>query len=211
MDKQQIENQRLQIVMKPVNAIAPYEKNPRHNDRTIETLKRSIEKYKFRNPIILDDKDIIVAGHARLKAALLLGLKEVPCVYATGLTDEQIRAYRIADNKTAEIAGWDYDKLMTEMQALSKKDFDLYDTGFNFLEQIEYAGQDKIPRKMDTGAFRGYEQNAEETIIQSFNVAIICNGDAEKETLKQMMHENGNLKRLYRAEDLMKTAGTYNA
>ena len=193
---------RLQIVMKRVEDIAPYHKNPRRNERTVLKLKKSIEEFGFKNPIILDDNDVIVSGHARLKAAMMCGMEEVPCVYASGLSEDEIRAFRIADNKTAEIAGWDYDKLCEEMGSLFKIDFDLDLTGFNEAEQFYYGNPEATPEKVDKGEYKEYEEFAEEEMIQSFNVAITCENEGEKEYLKSLFKEDRNLKRLYRVEEL---------
>ena len=193
---------RLEIVMKKVADITPYDKNPRRNERTALKLKKSIDEFGFKNPIILDENDVIVSGHARLKAAMMLGMEEVPCIYASGLTEDEIRAFRIADNKTAEIAGWDYDKLCEEMNSLFKIDFDLDLTGFNEAEQFYYGSPEATPEKVDKSEFKEYEEFAEEELIQSFNVAITCENEAEKEYLKMLLHEERNLKRLYRAQEL---------
>ena len=193
---------RLQIVMKRVEEITPYHTNPRRNDRTALKLKKSIDEFGFKNPIILDSNDVIVSGHARLKAAIMLGMDEVPCVYASGLSEDEIRAFRIADNKTAEIAGWDYDKLCDEMNSLFQTDFDLDLTGFNEAEQFYYGNPDATPEKVDKSEFKEYEEFAEGELIQSFNVAITCENEAEKEYLKALLHEDRNLKRLYRIEEL---------
>ncbi len=190
-------NSPLQVVMKKVEEITTYNNNPRRNESTALKLKKSIEEFGFKNPIILDENDVILSGHARLKAALMLGMTEVPCIYANGLTEDEIRAFRIADNKTAEIAGWDYDKLVEEMTSLSEMGFDLDFTGFNEAEQIYYAEQDATPDKPDKEEFRDYEEQAEADVIQSFNVAVVCETREDKEYLANLIHEPKRLKRLY--------------
>ncbi len=105
----------LKIEYLPIGDIKPYENNPRKNDRAVEPLMESIKKFGFRVPIIIDVKNVIVTGHTRLKAAERLELEKVPCVRADDLTDEQIRAYRLADNKVGELAEWDYDSLDEEL------------------------------------------------------------------------------------------------
>jgi len=110
---------KLQIVYKNVSGLRPYKNNPRKNDAAVACVARSIQEFGFKNPIILGKDDEIVCGHTRLKAALQLGLTEVPCIYASDLTDEQIRAYRLADNKTAERATWDDELLAFEIGDLS--------------------------------------------------------------------------------------------
>lgn len=188
---------RLEIVMKRVDEITAYHNNPRQNEATALKLKKSIEAFGFKNPIILDENDVIVSGHARVKAAQMLGMEEVPCTYASGLTEDEIRAFRIADNKTAELAGWDYDKLVEEMTGLSDIGFDLDFSGFNEAEQIYYSGQDPVPDKQDKDEFREYEEAAEAEVIQSFNVAIVCESREDRDYLAELLHETKRLKRLY--------------
>lgn len=194
--------ERLKIVMKRVDEITPYANNPRKNERTALALKKSIDAFGFKNPIIIDENNVIVSGHARLKAAIMLGMDEVPCTYADGLTEDEIRAFRIADNKTAEAAGWDYDLLMEEMTSLKNDGFDLDFTAFNEAEQLFYGEPDLRPEKVDRQEYKAYEQAAENNILQSFNVAITCENDDEKDWLRALIHENRTLKRLYRVDEL---------
>lgn len=193
----------MKVFMRKVSEIIPYENNPRDNDEAAEVVATSIKEFGFKNPIILDADGVVVCGHARLKAAILLGLDEVPCITADDLTPAQIRAFRIADNKTAEIAGWDYDALLQEFQELSAEDFDLNLTGFNEYEQTEYGQPDALPERPDRDEFKEYEKEADSEVLQSFNVVINCEYEAEKVTLAQIIHETGNLKRLYRAEEII--------
>lgn len=194
---------RLRVVMKPVAQLIPYEHNPRQNDHTAEQLKSSIEQFGFRNPIIIDEHDTIIAGHARLKAAMALGMDEVPCIYAKNLTEDEIRAYRLADNRTAEIAGWNYDKLCEEMQALQADSFNLDWTGFNIAEQFFYLGDSMTPDKTPKTDMKRYEQDAEKTVLKAFNVAIICEDEDDKEWLRQLIGERKKLRRVYPAEEIL--------
>lgn len=193
----------MKVFMRKVAEIVPYENNPRDNDEAAEVVAASIKEFGFKNPIILDADGVVICGHARLKAAILLGFDEVPCITADDLTPAQIRAFRIADNKTAEIAGWDYDALLQEFQELSAEDFDLNLTGFNEYEQTEYGQPDALPERPDRDEFKEYEKEADSEVLQSFNVVINCEDEAEKATLAQIIHETGNLKRLYRAEEII--------
>ena len=97
-----------------IHKIIPYENNPRKNDNAVDKVAECIQKKKKKNPIIIDKNNVIVCGHTRVKAAVKLGLKTVPCIYADDLTDEQVKAFRLIDNKTAEYAQWDFDKLELE-------------------------------------------------------------------------------------------------
>ena len=193
----------MNIIMKKLDEIVPYENNPRENDDSSQTIAESIQEFGFLNPIIIDKDGTIICGHARLKAAMLLGLDEVPTITAEGLSEDQIRAFRIADNKTAEIAGWDFDALVQEFQGLSADNFDLNLTGFNEYEQTEYAQPDAIPEPPDRDEFRDYQEDADANVLKSFNIVITCEDDAEKGTLAEIIGESGNLKRLYRAEELI--------
>lgn len=117
------------IIYKPITDIIPYEDNPRINDRAVKAVAESIREFGFNQPITIDKDGVIVTGHTRLKAAIKLGLEEVPVTVLDDLTPEQIRAYRLADNKTAELAEWDEDKLIQELKALG--DFDMTIFGFD--------------------------------------------------------------------------------
>ena len=121
----------MNIVYKRVDEIIPYEKNPRINDAAVDAVAQSIKEFGFRVPIVLDKNNVIITGHTRLRSAKSIGLTEVPCIIAENLTPEQVQAYRIADNKTGEIAEWNYDLLPIELHDLQEKDFDLSLLGFD--------------------------------------------------------------------------------
>jgi site-specific DNA-methyltransferase (adenine-specific) len=123
----------MQIVIKNINQIFPYEKNPRKNDEAVKYVANSIKEFGFKVPIVIDAEGIIVAGHTRYKAAKKLGIDEVPCIVADDLTNEQIKAFRLADNKVAEQAEWDIDLLNDELELLL--DFDMGDFGFDDEEE----------------------------------------------------------------------------
>jgi len=112
----------------PVDQLIPYENNPRNNTAAVDAVANSIRSFGFLVPVVIDHNNVIAAGHTRLLAAKKLGLKEVPCVRADDLTEEQIRAFRLADNKTAELASWDFVKLDLEMSEIQS--FDMADFGF---------------------------------------------------------------------------------
>lgn len=116
------------VVERKLTEIKPYERNPRRNDDAVKYVKRSIEEFGFKVPIVIDKEGTIVAGHTRYKAAKQLKMKTVPCVIADDLTEEQIRAFRLADNKTAEFAEWDFPLLNEELAALCS--FKMPDFGF---------------------------------------------------------------------------------
>ena len=124
-----------EIVIKGMDEISPYEKIPRRNDEAVRYVAASIKKFGFKQPIVIDKDGIIVAGHTRYKAAKKLNLKAVPCIVADDLTDEQIKAYRLADNKVAEKSEWDDVLLAEELEDLIG--IDMSEFGFEEEEQPE--------------------------------------------------------------------------
>ena len=112
-----------------IKDIKPYKNNPRVNDEAVDAVKNSIQDFGFRNPILIDQNNEIVAGHTRAKAAAKLKLTEVPCIRIEDLTEEQIKAFRIADNSSSELAVWDMKKLELELEDIS---FDMEDFGLKF-------------------------------------------------------------------------------
>lgn len=110
----------LQIVYKNISSLNIYENNPRFNEDAVEPVANSIKQFGFKVPIIIDSSNIIVAGHTRLKAAKQLGMDKVPCIIASDLTEEQIKAFRLADNKVSEFSSWDYEKLEEELNNIVK-------------------------------------------------------------------------------------------
>jgi DNA modification methylase len=121
----------MHVEMRNIADIKPYAHNPRHNDHAVEAVAASLRAFGFRQPLVLDEEGVIVVGSTRFKAALKLGLHEVPVHIATGLTPAQLKAYRLADNKTGEIADWDYALLVQELAELQQADFDLDLVGFS--------------------------------------------------------------------------------
>lgn len=129
----------MNIVNKKISAIVPYEKNPRKNDKAVKYVAESIRNFGFKVPIVIDKDNIIVAGHTRLKAAIQLGYTEVPCIIADDLNDEQIKAFRLADNKVSEQAEWDYDLLGDELDDIFT--IDMEDFGFSFVDTEQNAAE----------------------------------------------------------------------
>lgn len=118
----------MNIINLPIDKLKPYENNPRHNEDAVEKVVESIREFGFLVPIVIDKDYVIAAGHTRLKAAQKMGLTEVPCVMADNLTEDQIKAFRLVDNKTSELASWDFEKLEIEMMQLET--FDMERFGF---------------------------------------------------------------------------------
>lgn len=134
----------MQIIEKKTDELREYENNPRNNDGAVDAVAASIREFGFKVPIVIDGNNEIIAGHTRLRAARALGLDKVPCIVADDLTPEQIKAFRLADNKTGELAGWEIDKLGKE---LSEIDMDMSVFGFDAVELEEFSEvcEDEIP------------------------------------------------------------------
>lgn len=130
----------MNIIDKPINEVIPYEKNPRINDNAVPAVMKSIEEFGFKVPIVIDKNGTIVTGHTRLKAAKKLGMKTVPCIVADDLTPEQIKAFRLADNKVAEAAEWDMELLNEELDGIV--DIDMSD--FNFSDITDSPSSEDV-------------------------------------------------------------------
>ena len=120
----------MEIIELPIKALKPYKRNPRKNDKAVEYVANSIRNFGFKVPIVIDENYEIVCGHTRWKAAKTIGLDTVPCIMADDLNEDQIRAFRLADNKTAEMADWDFDLLEMEFNDIDPELFDMSDFGF---------------------------------------------------------------------------------
>lgn len=120
------------IILMPVQDVHPYPNNPRINRDAVDKVAASLKEFGFRQPIVVDKDHVIIAGHTRLEAAKQLGMNEVPVLVADDLSAEQVKAYRLADNKTAEFSGWDTGKLDLELADILDIDMGLF--GF---EQVE--------------------------------------------------------------------------
>jgi len=133
----------MKIVNKKLDELKPYKNNPRFNDDAVEYVANSIKEFGFKVPIVIDKDGVIVAGHTRYKASIELGLEEVPCIVADDLTDEQIKAYRLADNKVSEKAQWDFNLLDLELAEL---DLDMSDFGFDLgIEDNDFGTEFDLP------------------------------------------------------------------
>jgi len=129
----------LDIIMMNIEDIEEYDQNPRKNNNAVEIVAKSISEYGFKVPIIIDSNNVIVAGHTRYKAASTLGLDKIPCIIASDLSDEQIKAFRIMENRTSDFAAWDMDLLKVELQELIDQGISLDQTGFDeeMLKEVE--------------------------------------------------------------------------
>ena len=128
-----------------IDSIKPYENNPRDNDGGVDAVANSIKEFGWQQPIVVDKDNVIIVGHTRYKAAKKLGMDKVPVVVADNLSPEQVKAYRLADNKTGELTDWDTKKFDEELQDIL--DIDMTDFGFD--EDIEFSPADEIDTRLD--------------------------------------------------------------
>ena len=164
--------------------IKPYEKNPRNNDNAVDAVAASISEFGFKVPIIIDKDNIIVAGHTRYKAAKKLGLKTVPCIKADDLTDEQVKAFRLADNKVAEQAEWDFDLLNEELETIT---MDMEQFGFDLPEDDEEETptdiiEDDVPDVPEEPKSK-YGQ-----VYQLGNHRLMCGDSTKKEDVDKLLN-----------------------
>jgi site-specific DNA-methyltransferase (adenine-specific) len=173
----------MEIIYKKIDDIKPYVNNPRFNDDAVDAVKNSIKEFGFKVPIILDKNNEIVAGHTRYKASLELGLKEVPCIVADDLNEEQIKAFRLADNKVAEKAEWDIDLLNNELDDILN--IDMSDFGFDLdLEDEEEKEiiEDEVPEVPEEPKAKLGD------IYQLGNHRLMCGDSTKEEDVAKLMN-----------------------
>lgn len=180
----------MNIVEIKLSELKDYENNPRKNDGAVDAVAESIKQFGFKVPIIIDKDYVIVAGHTRKRAAEKLGLETAPCIIADDLTPEQIKAFRVADNKTAELADWDFDKLEAEMKELQEMnlEFSMADFGFDLSEFEE----EKEVEEDDFDVEAALEEN-EEPIVKRGQVwklgnhYLMCGDSTSKEDIEKLL------------------------
>lgn len=171
-----------------IDLLKEYENNPRHNEKAVEAVAESIKQFGFKVPIVIDKDTVIIAGHTRAKAARLLGLEVVPCIIADDLTPEQIKAFRLADNKTGELAEWDFEKLTEELKGLNAFDMDIF--GFDTLPDI----MDEITDISTDGSIEDILPEENEVKTKTGDIwllgkhRLICGDCTEPETIKKLMN-----------------------
>lgn len=133
-----------------LSELIPYEKNPRRNDKAVQYVANSIKEFGFKVPIVIDKDNVIVCGHTRYKAAQTLGIEEVPCIMADDLSDEQVRAFRLADNKVSEAAEWDYELLAEELEVINDIDMSAFDFEIQDFEDDESEKRNERERTYNT-------------------------------------------------------------
>ncbi len=173
--------------MRPLSAIHPYPGNPRVNDDAVAAVARSLAEFGFRQPIVVDTEGVIIAGHTRYKAAQKLGLDRVPIHVAKDLSPERVRAYRIADNASAEKSEWDFDLLPIELNALKSADYDLAMTALDpkAIASLLYGDGRHDDEKTGTdpgdGAYR-----------EQYGVIVICRDAAQQEAVFERLKADGH-------------------
>ena len=139
-----------EIHQEKVSDLVPYANNARvHDDEQVEMIARSIEEFGFLNPVLIDKGKNVIAGHGRIMAAKKLGLETVPALYVEGLTEEQRRAYILADNRLTEIGGWNMEIVRSELDALDMDGYDISVTGFDMVDTGELENEERYTPKVD--------------------------------------------------------------
>lgn len=168
--------------------LIPYANNSRvHSDEQVNQIASSIKEFGFLNPIIVDGDNGIIAGHGRVMAANKLGIKELPCVDASHLSEAQKKAYVIADNKLALNAEWDFDLLKIEVESLQEDDFKLDLLGFGTGELNEILGFADIVEVDEEEP----EQDYDDKYKEQYGVIIMCKNAEEQEKIFNKMQQNG--------------------
>jgi len=175
----------------PISEIIPYERNPRKNDKAVDIVAKSIKEFGFRIPIILDKDNVIIAGHTRLKAAQKLNLKEVPVIWADDLTEEQVKAFRIMDNKSHEYSEWDRDLLIEELKELENMNVDLEITGFSAPELNEFLKLEDpnfdVDREVEEAIEKGPQRVKEGEIWQLGDHKLIIGSATDENAWKRLL------------------------
>lgn len=162
----------MKVEAKSIDEIKPYENNPRDNDDAVDAVANSIKEFGWQQPIVVDKDMVIIVGHTRYKAAKKLGMDKVPVVVASSLTPEQVKAYRLADNKVGELADWNLPKLNIELDDIN--DIDMSDFGFdeNFDDNIEENNSFGVEsNSVSNNAEQNYEPDYTENSYEPDNTA----------------------------------------
>ena len=162
----------MQIIYKKLEELHPYKNNPRRNDQAVDAVANSIQEFGFKVPAVIDKSGEIIAGHTRYKAAKKLGMKEIPCIIADDLTEEQILAFRLADNKVGEMAEWDFDLLDEELEKMSYIDMEQFGFLDDELSQTDKERADIFDR-VDTGEYKLIVSGDEDTLRDLYDKLIL--------------------------------------
>lgn len=172
----------MNVIDRKIDELKPYENNPRKNDGAVSKVAASIREFGFKVPIVIDRNDVIVCGHTRYKAAVDLGLQSVPCIVADDLTDEQIKAFRLADNKVSEFSIWDFDKLIDELTDIS--DLDMSEFGFDVSEFSEDEPTEAVEDDFDGAA---EERVVVGDLYQLGDHFLICGDSLDPNVLERLL------------------------
>lgn len=171
----------MQIIEKELSWLKPYANNPRDNESAVEPVAKSIKEFGFKVPIVATSDGEIINGHTRFKASKLLGIEKVPVIIADDLTDEQIKAFRLVDNKTGELADWDESLLIKELEELDGLDYDMgqFDFGLNLddVEEGESGDTGDIPDNIN--------------VMETFALNVIVSDEKEQAELYEEMLGRG--------------------
>lgn len=168
------------IVMLPVSEVRPYEKNPRKNAEAVKYVRASIEKFGFKQPIVIDSNRVIISGHTRLEAAKSLGMAEVPCIVADDLTEAQAKALRLADNKVAEFSEWEMNLLGGELGELAEiSDIDMGDFGFE--DNLDKIGDEEENGTEEKGV----------NLSETFQIIVECENEIEQQEIFEKLSGEG--------------------
>ncbi len=183
----------MKVELIDIGRVIPYARNPRKNEAAIAKVAASIKEYGFRQPIVVDEEMVIIAGHTRLQAAQSLGLKKVPVHVATGLTQAQVKAYRLADNRTHEDAEWDEELLAIELGELDELGFDLDLTGFEAIELDKLLDGESMAGLTDDDDIPEAPENPvskEGDVWLLGDHRLICGDSTKAKTIEKLMGED---------------------
>lgn len=172
----------MDIINIALKDLKPYENNPRKNDDAVKYVAESIKEFGFKVPIVIDKNNVIVAGHTRYKAAKKLKMSEVPCIIADDLTDEQIKAFRLADNKVAEKSEWDFDLLNTELDDIIDLDMEL----FGFEEALQDDDKEAVEDEFEV-ELPAEPKSKLGDIYQLGNNRLMCGDSTVLEDVEKLM------------------------
>ena len=182
--------------------LIPYINNPRNNENAIDKVASSIQEFGFKVPIVVDKDNVVINGHTRLLASKKLGLEEVPCIIADDLSEAQIKAFRIADNKVSEYSTWDMELLQIELEALCEMGIDMEITGFNEIEGMEML-EDIMPNTDDYDVDIDDYDDVSEGNLKADNMIVSYFTEEEKAFLLELFREKNEGKKLFKAEEIM--------
>lgn len=191
----------MEIINKKIEELKPYENNPRNNEKAIDYVANSIKQFGFKVPLVIEKDGTIVTGHTRYEACKKLGIEEIPCIVADDLSKKQIKAFRIADNKTNDMAEWNDDLLSIELKDILD-DIDMTDFGFGEFE-LSILTEDMEPEDYDDDLIKEYSENAD-NFLTNKRCIITYKSEQQEQWLKKLLNEeNEELKVVYTAQELM--------